>query len=328
MKRILAIVVVFLHVAAPVSASPVSNLFSSFYSFGDSYTDDGKFGLASSGGLLDAPSFGGRFSNGLTWSEIIEDEFSADGKDSRNYALGGATASPTSIRNPAGPLGTLEKQIAAFTAELLAPIVPPLRDPGSNPLFSLWFGGNDAFEGQSTTAAADFVADGVRALAALGQIVGSTFNNFLIFDLLDIPGDPGASAAFNTRMDANVAALRSEGINIFRFDPSLTLNTIINDTLFNGAQEFGITELLQPCAVSFLDGDPASCLDDGRDPNTFLLADTVHPTAPVHALLARQVSASIVADSAIAPVPLPAGGALLLTALGAFALVQRRRKVA
>ena len=153
MKNFLTAAACVVAFSAPASASSITDFFTGFYSLGDSLTDDGKFGLAGSGGLLEPPSFGGRFTNGLTWSEYIEDSFAAAGHDSRNYALGAATASPTNFVNP-GPLGTLEKQVAAFTAELLAPIVPPLRNPGDNPLVSLWFGANDIFQGQSATAAA------------------------------------------------------------------------------------------------------------------------------------------------------------------------------
>jgi phospholipase/lecithinase/hemolysin len=317
MKKTLIAAACVASLSAPVSAAGVEDFFTSFYSFGDSLTDDGKFGLAGAGGLLEAPSFGGRFTNGLTWSEYIEDAFAASGDASRNYALGGATASPVNPRNPVGPLGTLEKQIAGFAAEL------PFFDPGDNPLVSLWFGANDIFTGQSATAAADFVASGVRAISALGGIAGTSFDTFLLFDLPSIPGAPGAGEAFNAQLTSNIASLRGEGFDIIRFDPSVTSNAIIADTLFNGSQQFGITELLTPCAASFTDGDPSSCLDEGKDPNTYFFADSVHPSATVHRLTAQQVSASI-----IAAVPLPATLPLVLTALGGTALISRRRRKA
>ena len=322
MKQTLIAAACVASLSAPVNAAGVEDFFTSFYSFGDSLTDDGKFGLASEGGLLEAPSFEGRFTTGLTWSEYIEDACDNSGDDSRNYALGGATASDTNLLNP-GPLATLAKQIGAFNFELSSPIAPDPLNPGDNPLVSIWLGANDIFQGQSATAAADFVAAGVRAIGALGAAAGTSFDSFLLFDLPTIPGAPGQGEAFNARLDENVAALMSEGFDIIRFDPKVTSDAIIEDTLFNGSAEYGITELLTPCAVSFTDGDPSSCLDDGKDPNTFFFADTVHPTAPVHLLTSQQVSATI-----IAAVPLPATLPLVLTALGGTALLARRRRKA
>ncbi|MEX0338359.1 MAG: SGNH/GDSL hydrolase family protein [Arenibacterium sp.] len=317
MKRAIIAAACVASLSAPVHAAGVEDFFSSFYSFGDSLTDDGKFGLAGQGGLLEPPSFGGRFTNGLTWSEYIEDAFAATGDDTRNYALGGATASPVNPRNPVGPLGTLAKQIDAFTAEL-----PILRNPGSNPLVSLWFGANDIFTGQSPIAAANFVEAGVRAISALGATAGTSFDTFLLFDLPSIPGAPGTAEAFNAQLDDNVASLRNDGFDILRFDPAVTSNAIIADFL-NGSPLYGITELITPCAVSFTDGDPSSCLDNGDDPNTYFFADSVHPSAPVHLLTSQQVSAEIIAS-----VPLPATLPLVLTALGGAVLVSRRRRKA
>ncbi len=325
MKRLFAIAATMAAYSMPVSATTMTDVFTSFYSFGDSLTDDGKFGLAGAGGLLEPPSFGGRFTNGLTWSEYIEDDFAAAGADTRNYALGGATASPTNFLNP-GPLATLAKQIEAFTFELLSPLASPPLNPDTNPLVSLWFGANDIFQGQSATAAADFVTAGVRSISALGSAAGTMFDDFLLMSLPAIPGAPGTAEAFNTQLSQNILGLRNDGFNIITYDPTLATNAIIEDTLFNGAQEYGITELLRPCAISFTDGDPASCLDNGEDPNTYFFADTVHPSAPVHLLTAQQVTANI--DASLSAVPLPAGLPLLLVGVGAFGAMRFRRRVA
>ncbi|MEM6578331.1 MAG: SGNH/GDSL hydrolase family protein [Pseudomonadota bacterium] len=316
MKRFFAIAVTLAAFAMPVSATTITDVFTSFYSFGDSLTDDGKFVI------LEPPSFDGRFTTGLTWSEYIEEDFEDVGADTRNYALGGATASPTNPLNPVGPLGTLEKQISAFTLELLA----PLRDPGANPLVSLWFGANDVFTGQSASAAADFVADGVRAIADLGVSAGTTFDDFLLTFLPSIPGFPGAAEVFNTQLALNITGLTNDGFNIITYDPQDAADAIIADALFNGSQEYGITELIEPCAISFTDGDLSSCLDDGKDPDTFFFADSVHPTAPVHLLTSQQVTATI--EASLSAVPLPAGLPLLFVGVGALGVMRFRRRAA
>lgn len=308
MKHFLKVAIVAAALSAPAYAASVDDTFSSFYSFGDSLTDDGKFGLAGAGGLLEAPSFGGRFTNGLTWSEYIEDTFDAAGKDTRNYALGGATAGDLNVLNP-GPLATFGKQIDAFQAELSF-----FRTPGANPLVSLWFGANDIFQGiTSPIDAANAVAAGVRRINSLGTV----FDDFLIFDLPNIPGAPGVSDAFNQQLSANIAGLLVEGLNIIRYDPQDATDEIVADFL-NGSPEYGITEFIVPCTASFTDGDPIACTDI----ETRFFADTVHPTAKVHEVTAMQVSAAVIA--AAAPIPLPAGGLLLLAGLGAFAVARRR----
>ncbi|WP_368073725.1 hypothetical protein [Sulfitobacter sp. JL08] len=93
-----------------VWASPITDAYTSFYTFGDSLSDDGKF-LA-----LDPPSLGGRFSKDLVWAERIEDQFIAAGRDTANLAIGGATAGDQTT--PATPLSTFGGQIGPFKPRL------------------------------------------------------------------------------------------------------------------------------------------------------------------------------------------------------------------
>lgn len=315
MKRLIIAATLAASLVTPAFATTLTETYTSFYSFGDSLTDDGKFGLAGAGGLLEAPSFGGRFTNGLTWSEYIEDDFAATGDDTRNYALGGATGGDLNVLNP-GPLATFGKQIDAFTAEL-----PFIRNPGSNPLVSLWFGANDIFQGiTSPVDAAIAVTAGIRRIAELSAAAGTSFDDFLIMPVPDIPTSPGASEAFNTQLLNDIIGLRAEGFNITVYDSADAFDAIVAD-FFNGSPLYGITELETPCAVNFTDGDPSSCLDEGKDPNTFFFADTVHPSAPVHALVAQQVNAKF----DLAAVPLPATLPFAVFALGALGWASRRR---
>lgn len=306
MKTALIAATVAIGLATSAGAASVDDRFTSFYSFGDSLTDDGKFGM------LEPPSFGGRFTNGPTWSEYIEDTFDAAGKDNANFALGGATAGPVNLRL-AGQLSTFAGQIATFTASLGASVL----DPGANPLVSVWFGANDIFQGFNPIDAANDVADGVRQIAS---IVGQSFDDFLVIKLPEIPGAPGVSDLFNGQLTANIAALKSEGYNIITYDPANATNAIIADFL-NGSPLYGITDLVNPCTADLTDGITASCLDDGIDPNTRLFVDAVHPNAVAHQIVAEQVSATI-----IAAIPLPATLPLMFGVLGLGAAAARRRK--
>lgn len=133
------------------SASSVTDIYTSYYAFGDSLTDDGKFGM------LAPPSLGGRFSNGPTYTEHIADQFIAAGLDTGNLALGGATGGPVNL-NPAGPLSTFGGQIATFTNTLangvglptsadFSTTKPTAPAPGTNPLVSVLFGPMTSFSG-------------------------------------------------------------------------------------------------------------------------------------------------------------------------------------
>lgn len=320
-------------------ASSFTDTYTGFYSFGDSLSDDGKFSQ------LFAPSFGGRFTNGLTWAERIEDQFIAAGRDTGNLALGGATAGDANLF-PAGPLSTFAGQVATFTGALglgfglptqVAPtpeFKPTPPSPGTNPLLSVWFGANDIFQGFDPIGAANSVADNIRAL---NSIDASVFDDFLVVRLPDIGATPAyagdrsqagtdATNAFNRQLSKNIEDLEDEGINIITFSAQTIFNRIIED-VDSGTFSFGIFDTMTPCTASMgaaLTHDPTqplppSCLDAMIDPNTLLFADAVHPNATAHALFAEGI------ERRISVVPLPAGLPLMLTFVAGFGLMARRR---
>lgn len=320
-------------IALPVQADTITNTFSSYYSFGDSLTDDGKFGA------LPAPSLGGRFSNGPTYAEYVADVFIAEGLDTGNLALGGATAGDTNL-NPFGPLSTFGGQIGTFVAALsgafnlptsvdFSTTQPNAPAPGANPLVSVLFGGNDFFQGFDMVEAANSVADGIRLIAAL---TGNLFNDFLVMDLPDIGGSPayafsGAAAAtaasdtFNEQLASNVLELRAEGLNIISFNSSDPFDLILADIEAGGGM-FGITNGRDACTASLAEPGP-SCLDFGIDPDTLAFADGVHPSGAVHRVLGAAVLAEL--NASVSPVPLPATLPLLLAGLFGFGVLRRKR---
>lgn len=314
--------------AAPVAAGTVSDRFSSYYAFGDSLTDDGKFGA------LFPPSLGGRFSDGETYAEVVEGAYIANGADTGNLALGGATAGDTNLR-PLGPLGTFGGQIAAFGNSLINSVgLPTSADftmtqadaptPGSNPLVSVLFGGNDFFQGFDMAAAADSVANGIRDIAKLGTAIGVEFNDFLVASLPDIGATPafagpnsgfatGASDAFNTQLSRNIVALRAEGLNIHYFDSDAALAPLRED-IANGGPIYGVIDALTPCTADLSAAGPAC-----SDPTKLLFVDGVHPNSVAQQLTGDAVLARIAA------VPLPASAALMLLGLAGLGAAKRRK---
>ena len=335
MMKILYSVALAIGMTGAAQAASFTDIYSGFYSFGDSLSDDGKFTQ------LDPPSFGGRFSNGLVWAEHIEDQFIVAGRDTGNLALGGATATGF---NSAVPLSTFAGQVATFTGALAGGFGLPTRvlpspefkstapAPGKNPLLSVWFGANDIFQGFNPIDAANSVADGIRKLNSIDPGV---FDDFLVVSLPDIGASPAfsgdaakaatkASKLFNWQLAMNVLALENEGINVIGFQPNRILNKIIED-VEAGKFSFGIFDTKTPCTLSVgapLNPDvtnPGSCLDLGVNPNTLLFVDGVHPNAIAHQLFADAVGQKL------STVPVPAGLPLMLSALAGLGFVARRR---
>lgn len=316
--------------SAPASANQIDP-FTGFAALGDSISDDGKLGA-----LVGAPSLNGRLSNGQVWVEYIAQAFADEGKATANLALGGATAGNTNSFDPSYlavdavlgtnvfSLGTLGRQVAALGASGGQAL-------GSNPLFSVLFGGNDFLQnstmpGFSVQSVAQDIANGIRTLAQSG----AQFDDFLVANLPDFsvnplnPGTPpeklfqrGLTQAFNAALEAQLQILESEGLNIHRFDLFSFM-----DGIYAQAASLGL-RLDATCTDSLFSLTPSfqNC-PDIASADSFLFVDAVHFNGVVHQKIG-EAGLALIANR-IAVVPLPASLPLLSIVLLLLSLPARR----
>lgn len=310
-------------IASAAAAVPIGDRYSSFWVFGDSLSDPGNlFAFTSANGLAPTPPsppyFEGRFSNGPVWAEAVADRFAVSG----NLAFGGATATGNAEGVP-----DLGDQIGLYG-------VNGAPAAGARPLASVWFGANDIIDaivafgaqadvvaqvGAAAVAAADAVGAGVRALGALGV------TDVAVWNLPDIGQTPRfaeflpdavgglaslATGLFNTRLDAVIADLRGERLNVTRIDTFALFRAVLDNPAAYGVTGTALPCLFPDAATAAAFGRPQLCADAAG----LLWFDSIHPTA---------LGQAVLADTFVAAVPLPASGLLLALGLGALALRRR-----
>ena len=231
----------------------------------------------------------GQFTNTDVWATQL-----GLGVDSgRNFAVGGARAIPNSVTSD------FAEQVTQFVQAM-----PRLPDYSQA---VVWFGGNDLLNLTTPAEIGLAVANITTGILNLSANYG--IDRFVIPGLPDfsqIPaafGDPAAQAAslgFNQGLSDSTTLLRALGVDARFVDTA---------ALFADAQASGAFP------------NPGICADTG-DCDGFLFYDPIHPTGAAHALLAEAISAEL------APVPLPAGGALVLTGLFAFGALRWRQNQA
>lgn len=363
MLRVLATGLAVSMAGLPVSAASLSDIYTSFYVFGDSLSDIGNRDPSSAPPVYYVnPDNGGvQFSNGPIWADILDDAFGSGAPDpvtgavtSRNYAIGGAQAVDD------GGWPDMVDQVKSFAADVTAggPDAPVL---GDKPLVSLFFGGNDVIDilgsflddveaalaaplleqpfrvAAAIDTAEDRLRDAARTIVKVTHAIAQTdeIDDILVFLLPDIGKSPALAgtpeiASIVSDISAGFNALLSSGLALAG-GPDDTIIQFDTFSFVNGIiadpAAFGLTNVTQTCVTA-----AGVC----ANPNDYLFYDPIHATAAVNALLADQILQQLLAANSSlvssggagaqpASVPLPAGLPLLLAGLGALGLVRRRR---
>lgn len=300
-----------------------ASAYGSLYVFGDSVSDSGNVALAigqpsgvpqqvtGNSYIPDYPYFpSGRYSNGAVWAEGFAAGLGLPLLPSlvggNNYAYAGARTAGNDI-----PVPSLNTQAQQFIGSVqgLAP---------SDALYVIAEVGNDARDALAAIAGgADPQATMQLAATSYASDLGAIVDDlraagaqhFLVFENVNLGLVPAVAA-----MGASSAALASS--------LTLQMNSALNDrlrgatgvTLFDTYSFLSIV-VQNPGAFGFGNSADACGAIAQADCSSYVFWDGLHPTAAMHQLIA---------ESALAAVPEPASGLLLLA--GGLMLVTLRRR--
>lgn len=271
--------------------------------FGDSLSDNGNAFTASGGTTPPPPYFGGRFSNGPVWTELLGETFGAGPfgapppTGSQNYAFGGAWTTSTG----ASPVPDIPDQVATFlgTGGTFTP----------DDIVTIWGGANNYFGLLATTLPANLITaisagaptDASALLGDISTLIANGATNIIVPNLPDLGSTalaqvqgsqtPGTlyTQIYNQALAQGLAALKATnpGVNFFAVDAQSLVDEIIDNP---GA--FGLTTTSTSCIPIDALGNPTgpAC----SNPDEYLFWDGVHPTAVVHADLAQIVLSTLV----------------------------------
>jgi phospholipase/lecithinase/hemolysin len=241
---------------------------------------------------------GHHFSNGATWAEGLaramalpaaaRPVFANPGRQARNYAVGGARAVagyPCRVNLPA--------QVQTYLGD--AP------RPAPETWFAIEIGGNDVRDALIVGAGGGNPVPVIAAaLTSLGQQIGTLYaygaRRFLLLNVPDVGATPAVrtlgplAQAFGSQLalayNAELTGLRGllmvqlAGADIRILDVHATLDTVLAQPAL-----FGFTNSTEACVTPGV--APYRC----TNANQYVFWDGVHPTAALHALVARQAGA-------------------------------------
>lgn len=271
--------------------------FDGFVFFGDSLTDAGFYGsrFTVNPGQVWAQDLGSRF--GVTVTPVT-----LGGDD---YAQGGERVT---LPSPLVPAGAPDRPLSTQIDQLLA--TTPQLDPHT--LYSVWIGANDilvnvaeAAAGQLTPAQvqANVVTAATQTLQQIERLRAAGAHTIMVFNLPDIGvtplgrAEPAApfsalSNLFNSTLEAGLTSLNVDIVPI-------NIYALLNEVIANPAA-YGLTNVTTPaCTTASSITCTAATLVAPNAAQTYLFADSVHPTPAVHQMVADYAIAEIEAPQQI-----------------------------
>jgi outer membrane lipase/esterase len=317
-KRVLPALLISLF-AATAAPNASAATFSNFYAFGDSLTDAGYYRpfLASVGLPAATVAAMGRFTTnpGPVWSELVATYYGVPtGPSNANggniFAQGGARVD--AVPGFSTPTGMAQRPISTQVTEFLA---RTNNVADSNALYAVWGGANDVFYNLGAFSAGAITSAQLQtnvlgaATAEIGQVrrlrdAGARY--ILVFGLPNIAATP----AFATNPAAASVTALSAGYNTTLFTglQSAGIRVIPVDTfsffaqVYNNAAAYGFTNTTgmacgafppytTAATVTSLFCNPSNTVPGGAD--TYLFADSVHPTSASQRITAQFVESLI-----------------------------------
>lgn len=307
--------------------------YSALYVFGDSLSDSGNDYLLTRGAVPNGSIYtdgvnAGRFTNGLNYADLLAAKLGVTLAPSliggTNYAYGGARTASVALP---GSL-TFNQQITQYSTTI--------GSADSNALYTLWIGANDLSDAiaatalGSPTALADTITLAMTGIAnAIGTLALMGAEHFLIPNLPDMALVPElraynsadlsalatmASMSFNTALADMLMSDAFAALDIRTFDVFAAQHDMTEHP-----ELYGLTNVADGCYTGFVDGSSltGSAPETCATPDEYFYWDFEHPSARVHAELARL---------AFAAVPEPQTWSLVLAGLGLATFMRRRRQ--
>ncbi len=322
LRRVAGATAILACALAPLAAQAASP-YSDLVIFGDSLSDTGNLSLATGGAFPGTaqPYFGGRFSDGLLWTEGLAAGLGQAG-DAASFQLGGNNYAFAGARTGATIGG-----IPGLTAQTFGLWGSTHATADANALYVLVGGGNDIRDARSRVGGTDATrqTDAQNAIfnlsASLAYLSSKGAKHVLISNLPDLGysfeavllGNAAASSDASQRFNALIGGLEAYGDSLGMDVDVLDMNGALAAAR-NNPTAYGLTNVTHPCAgFNFSSG--ASC-------STSAFSDALHPSARAHQIITQAAFQAL----GVTPVPEPESYALMLAGLGLVAGVVRRRQ--